>query len=944
MKKFISIAFLFIGFTLNAQTISGIVYDVENANEPLPFADVYIKNGTKGTTTDFDGNYTLSLEAGDYILVVSFIGYESLEVPFSIAAGEDKVMNHNLAAAQGVMLEAVSLNATVNREKESALLVEQKKATLIKESIGAQRLAEIGVSNAATATTKISGVAKSEGTGDIYIRGLGDRYLSTTMNGLPIPSDNVNNKNIDLSLFSTDVINNIGITKTYNTASYADQSSGNIDVTSKKYSKKGFSLSAATGANTAAIGVDQFRQSIAMADVNFLGRHTKQYTTKDAIIYQGWDPINANSAINYDLSLSAAYKFKIFGKDLALAGSLSNSKSFEYRDGFFRSYRANILDTSYPDVENRGTQLNDTPDVEQFITNVNTTAYIRGDFKFNPDHKISYNTLYVNSGQDNLYEQGRNGLGYVFDQQPIETGSFVRDQNYKQTTLVVNQLMGEHNFGERDKLSWAGGYNYVLAKEPNRIRNEAIILDEQNVTFADVSDFSQRKSDQKIKDEEYNAYILNEYKFGQLDEDETRAYKLNTGLNYRYKQRNFRSQFIGVSTPGFTPGFPGSGFLVPNVDQISDIYTAENFENSADPKLILKEQRPDLYNADLGIIAAFASVDFGLNKRFSGNLGARFERDEFNVSWDVKNYIGPDGPRVYAIKKEYTSVYPSLNLKYALTEKTFLRLASSMTQTLPEFKEFSPFQYEEPTGRVIQGNPDLEKSDVFNLDVKFEFFPKGGELLSATAFFKNIQDPINLSLTTGSSGFFEYNNTGDQARVFGLELEGRLNILENEDEQGILSANANFTVMSSKQDLLQQFQYYNITETGLQGASDFIVNGSLVYNNRKENPFTASVTANYASDKIYALGSPEDFVNSDVLFNHAIVEKGFVTMDMLLRKQFNKHLSLKFTGRNLLNPSIQQTQQITRFDNTDTVVSDSNTTVESYKKGMQLSLGLTFQF
>ena len=103
--------------------------------------------------------------------------------------------------------------------------------------------------------------------------------------------------------------------------------------------------------------------------------------------------------------------------------------------------------------------------------------------------------------------------------------------------------------------------------------------------------------------------------------------------------------------------------------------------------------------------------------------------------------------------------------------------------------------------------------------------------------------------------------------------------------------------MSSKQDLLQQFQYYNITETGLQGASDFIVNGSLVYNNRKENPFTASVTANYASDKIYALGSPEDFVNSDVLFNHAIVEKGFVTMD-IIKKQFNKHLSLKFTGRN----------------------------------------------
>ncbi len=944
MKKLLVLAFIFTGISLQAQSLSGLVFDGDNGNEPLPFADVYIKGGTKGTTTDFDGNYALSLDSGAYTLVISFIGYESLEVPFTIAEGEDKILNHTLKASQGVSLDEVQIVGTVSMERESALLVEQQKATVIKESIGSQRLAEIGVSNAATATTKISGVTKSEGSGDIYIRGLGDRYLSTTMNGLPIPSDNVNNKNINLSLFSTDVINNIGISKTYNTSSYADQVSGNVDVTSKKYTRKGFKVAVATGANTAAAGVDQFRQTIIMDDVNFLGRQSQQYAISDAIIYQGWDSRAANSAINYDFSLSGSYKFKLFGKDLGLVGSVSNSRSFEYREGIFRSYRANILDTSYPDTENRGTRINDAPDVEEFITYLNTTAYIRGDFKINEDHKIAYNTLYVIAGEDKLYEQGRNGLGYVFDQQPIETGSFVRDQNYKQTTLIVNQLMGNHQLGERNKLSWAGGYNYVVAKEPNRIRNEAIILDENNVTFADVSDFSQRKSEQRIQDVEYNAYALNEYQFGALDEDEQRAYKLNVGLNYRHKERNFNSQFIGVATPGYTPGFVNSGFLVPNVDDISSIYIPENFSNSANPKLTLKEQLPDLFNGEIDIMAAFASVDFGLNKRFSGNIGARFERDVFNVDWDVKNYIGPDGPRRYAIEKEYTSLYPSVNLKYALNEKTFLRFASSMTQTLPEFKEFSPFQYEEPTGRVIQGNPDLEKSDVVNVDLKFEFFPKSGELLSATAFYKNIKDPINLALTTGSSGFFEYNNTGDQATVFGLELEGRLNLLENEDGQGVLNANANVTLMSHNQDLLQTFQYYDIKETGLQGASDLIVNGSLVYNNRKENPFVASLTANYASDKIYALGSPEDFVNSDVLFNHQIIEKGFVTMDMVLSKKFNKHITVKFTGRNLLNPNINQTQEITRFDNNGAVVSDSEATVQSYKKGMQLNLGFTYSF
>lgn len=944
MKNLFISLVLLMGLSIQAQTVTGVVYDLENNKEPLPFADVYLKGTSIGTTTDFDGNYSLKAPAGDYTIIVSFIGYESIEKPISLSEGGNLSLNHELSASQGVSLDEVMIQGTVNKEKESALLIEQKKATIIKESIGAQRLAQIGVSDAATATSKISGVTQSEGSGDIYIRGLGDRYLSTTMNGLPIPSNDVNNKNIDLSLFSTGVINNVGISKTYSVNSYADQASGNVDITTKRYSTKGGSVSIQGGANTGAAGVGQFRQTIIMDDVDYFGYHQKKYTTTDAIIYQGWDPVNASSIADYSYSFSGSSKVDFFGKELSFVANASQSRSHEYRSGTYRSYRANILNTSYPDTENRGTQYNDTPDVEQFVTNLNVTAYIRADLKLNENHKIGYNTLFVNTGEDNLYEQGRNGLGYVFDQQPVETGSFVRDQNYKQTILFVNQLMGEHQLSERDKLSWAGGYNYVLADEPNRIRNEAIILSETEVTFADVSDFSQRKSDQKIFDEEFNAKVLNEYDLGALNEDDNRAMKLNVGGDFRYKTRDFNSQFVGVSTPGYTPGFPDSGFLVPSVDDISSIYIPENFEPSADPKLSLKEQKPDVYNGELTILAGFASVDFGLDKDFSGSLGLRYEYDLFNVDWNVKNYQGPDGPRVGDLTREYTSLFPSLNLKYSLNEKSFLRFASSLTQTLPEFKEFAPFQYEEPTGRVIQGNPDLERSKVFNIDAKYEFFPSDGQILSATAFFKNIQDPINLSLTTGSSGYFQYNNTGDQAVVYGLELEARAKLIKNSEGKGLLNLGTNFTMMSFSQDLLEEFQYYDVTQTGLQGASNYIVNGSLTYNNQKQNSFLATATVNYASDNIYALGSPEDYVNSDVLFNNEIVEKGFVTLDLVVTKNFSKNLALKFKGQNLLNPVIQQTQLITRFDNRGNLVSESTEVVQSYTRGSDYSLGLTYSF
>ncbi|MGK0447709.1 MAG: hypothetical protein ACJA2M_001487, partial [Polaribacter sp.] len=195
MKKFLFIALLALSQFINAQgkgTLKGLLTDKETNNESLPFANVQIKGTSLGTTSDFDGNYSLKVSAGNHVVVFSFLGYKSIEKSFSIKAGETITINQLLSAEEGVSLDEIIVKSSSTKESASALLIDQKKAVIIKESIGAQTLAKIGVSNAANATTKISGVTKSESSGDIYIRGLGDRYLSTTMNGLPIPSDDVN--------------------------------------------------------------------------------------------------------------------------------------------------------------------------------------------------------------------------------------------------------------------------------------------------------------------------------------------------------------------------------------------------------------------------------------------------------------------------------------------------------------------------------------------------------------------------------------------------------------------------------------------------------------------------------------------------------------------------------------------------------------------------------
>ena len=933
MKKFlfvIFIAFSQIAISQDKGTLKGLLTDKEANNETLPFANVFLKGTNIGATTDFDGNYSFQVPTGTHIVSFSFLGYKTVEKTFTIVASQTVVLNQIMSAEEGVALDEIVIKSSVGKESASALLLEQKKATVIIESIGAQTLAKVGVSNAANATTKISGVTKSESSGDIYIRGLGDRYLSTTMNGLPIPSDDVANKNINLNLFSTNIIKNIGISKTYSIGGYADQGSGNVNINSKEYSKKGYSISLAGGTDTNVANLsNDFRTTLVNKDVT-LGFHQKEFALQNLVTYQGWDTETLSAPINFNASFSAARKFEIFGKELAIFLTGAHAKSFEYRNGVFRAYRSNVLDKSFPATSrqiniDRGINPNEK-DVEEYISRTNTTGYINVALKLNDNNKVKYNTLFVNTGIDNLYEQGRKGYGYVFDQDPQEDGAFIRDQNFKQTTLFINQLMGEHKWNENNELKWAGGYNFVLAEEPNRVRNEVNILDitvSPIIQYAHVGDFQQRKSSQKIEDIEYNAFIENRWALGLEDGDENKPYSLNYGFNYRHKERSFNSLFVGIKAKDFT---------APSIDELSSTFTTTGFNNG----LKLTTQPADRYQAELDIMAGFVSFDFQLDTQLSGNLGVRFEKNEIDVIWDVGNYVG----RIGTLNRVYESLYPSINLKYELAENKYLRFASSITQTLPEFKELAPFDYVSPTGRVIGGNPTLDKSEIYNFDLKYEMFPQRGQLFSATAFYKQINNPINLALKRGSSGYFSYFNTGEKATIYGFELEVRTDLLKNDNNESILNMTANLTKMWLNQDLLEDFQYKNITSSSLQGAAGFISNGSLSYGDRKEKEFVATLTGNYSSDKIFSLGSPEDLLNSNKFYNDEIIEKGFVTLDLVVSKKLSKNILVKLVGRNLLNPEIKQTQLVKSFiTNIET-----NETVLSYKKGSQFTVSFKYSF
>jgi outer membrane receptor protein involved in Fe transport len=944
----------------NTGNIVGKITDKEYNNEPLAFANVILVGENKGTTTDMDGLYNIgNLAPGSYTVEFSYVGYETITIE-NVVVEAGKVTEVNTAmGATAATLDEVTITTVARRDSEVALLLEQKGAINVKESIGAQQLKKLGVSDASGATQKIAGVSKSEGSGQIYVRGLGDRYLTTTLNGLPIPSDNIDKKNINLELFPTRFISNVSISKTFSPDNSTDQSSGNIDITSRNVtSRKELGISMSGGLNTNAMFVaDNFVATALNDDLN-LGIFSRPYENSNLInslTDQSWNTTSIDNPVDYSVGFNAGGFLDEEGK-FRISFSGGQSVDHEYREGLFRFFDRGIT-TSLLEVTGGARDFVPDGDNRYWRKTVNTNGLLVGQYKINDDNRLKFNAFAINKVLQEVYEGGRSGQAIFFDEltpNSVAGNQFVRDQNIKNTFLSTAQLIGDHNLSDKNKLEWAVGYNRLAADEPNRIRNElnfrnvdGVPADERPIEFGNTGGFQQRKSSQEILDQEFNGRVKDEIRL-KVDEDDNDIYKISFGGDGRYKQREFRSTFVG-----FEEGGPIGSFNPSSIDNLNEVFTQENIDNGL---LLVNAQPDDLYDAELTSYGAFA--DFvGVFGKFSAQFGLRYQSDEIFVDYDVNN---APGGREGDTTKNYENFYPSFNFKYELDEKSALRLAGSLSQTLPEFKEIAPFEYVSPEGLIEAGNRLVERSNNLNIDLKYEFFPSNDQLLSVTTYYKRIEDAINRSLRVGGGDVFSYYNTGD-ARIFGIELEGKLNLIETDDTNIKLAGNVSY--IDHKQDLKDNteginvngsprtFQYGGNDEIGLEGASDWTTNLALIFELGQDRPYEFSLAGNYASDRIYAIGSPifqgEDPNNpglffEDTNFNGEIIEKGFVVLDFVINKDINDNLSVGLSGKNLLNPDIERYQNVASdFGNATTTQEE---TVLSYKRGINFNLSISYKF
>ncbi len=903
MKQILLLVFLaFTNLILSQSkgTVTGTVTDKEMNGEPLPFANVFIKGTAIGATTDMDGKYTMNVPEGSHTIVFSFVGYETVEKSVSVVGDQVLTVDQLLGAHEGVSLDEVKITAVVSKEKESAIILAQKKAVAIKTSIGAQELSKKGVSNAAAAVTKVAGVLK--GSKNVVVRGLGDRYNATTLNGLPLPSEDPEYKNINLDFFDTSIIQQVEINKVFSADLYSDVGGANVNIVSKELNKKRVAnLAFSFGGNSQTLT----KNFLTIDGTNRFGTQKLNHSVTDLNTYSFQNSLKPNSQ-NFQLDNSFSFNYGkkyLVGENGKLSFFLVGGMS-----GAYNFTEGNIKQT------NTNAQVFLDQDFSKYSYDV--SQLVMGNVKFKSDKgfSLAYNHLFIHSNKQSIGD-------YFGLDNPEEDGDLVfqRRQQTNNNELYVNQLIGNFKVSERLTIEAKGALNFVRGNEPDRRVNNYLLRDEFYSPQINSAGENERFYS-KLQENDYVAQGKISYKLKEDEEDKSR---FDFGADYRYTERLFSAYMFNHGFSVRVPIAIENPDAVFNQNTLNDLFYLETGRGRD-----FRVFDPFTYRGKRLVSGVNANVvyQFGEDLIFYGGL--RFEKNEQRVAYDTNIATSViDGPSYL----NRTYLLPSFNVKYNFNENSIVRLAASKTYTFPQFKETAPFKYQD-VSFSSQGNPNLKPADNYNFDVKYEYYFSSKELASVTGFYKYINNPIARSEIPSGGNTLTYLNVGENASVYGFEFEARKNILKSSIDtknECTLDGGMNASFLVSKVNLdrasIAQFSH---DSSELEGAAPLIVNADVTLSKKYENAvLTSSLVVNYVSDKVYSIGT-RTFEN--------IIEKGIPTLDVVSSLTLTNKYKIKLKATNLLDPSYQLTREGSG--------NQGNVVLRDFKKGINLSIGFSYDF
>jgi len=901
MKKqlfFTLIAFL-ISFNMLSQTglVRGSLID-NDFQDPVPFANIIVKETGTGTTTDFDGNYELELIEGNYTILFSFIGYETVEIKdVNVNSIEPTIVNVTMnTLAQGLDEVVVSVSASTNTEK--SVLEFQKQSISLVDGLSSQRIKSSGASNIASAVKSVPGVSVQGGK-YVYVRGLGDRYTKSILNGVDIPGLDPDRNTIQMDIFPTNILDNVIVVKSASAEMPADFTGGIVDVITKEFpNSKQFSISFSSAFNPKMHYNDNYLTSKS-SNTDFLG-FDDGLRSIPVDPYQGYsvsESINSPKITNvtreFNPNMAAINKTSLGDYSFNISGGNQILLKNENRLGYFGSLSYKNNTNFYENSENNTYYRNADKSVFKLFENriqkgrlgensVILSAMTGLSYKTNLS-KYKFNFLHIQNGESSAG---------IFDQTVnLNDSKNLLKHNIEYTQRSITNLLfsGTHTFDNESewKLNWKISPTKSSIKDKDIRTTSFEITDEQK--FVVPLNGKPSRIWRNLDEVNIVSKIDIEKKLNLF----SRAAKLKFGALNSYKEREYDIFSYRINVPT-NLGILDNG----NPDNLLKPENTWTPTNTIGNHIALYTnggvERGKNYDANQINISGYSSIEFKFTEKLKSIIGLRAEKF-------VQKYTGENsgGTVKYDDEKviDKFDLFPSTNFIYSIKENTNLRLSYSKTTARPSFKEVSIAEIYDPLSNMtFNGNIDLKPSYIDNIDIRYEIFGEDNQLFAVSGFYKSFKDPIELTYYEASTENFQPRNLGN-AKVFGLEFEMRRQISKS------FGVNVNASVIESQQEYGESER--NLRTLGLrdgeslgdyrnlQGQSPFLINSSIDYNDGK-NGLKAGIFFNMQGETLEVVGTG---------FAPDVYTKPFESLNLNLSKTFgekqNKTVTIKI--ENLLD-------------------------------------------
>ena len=872
--------------TAMAGNIKGTVLD-KQTKEPLTGATIQITGTALGVVADIDGNYTLNVNDGTYTITVRYIGYKDILLN-SIKVKAETLLNFEMESDAQALGE-VSVVAKKNLEGERALQMERQKATLAIENLGAKEMSIKGISNVEEGVKKITGISIASA-GQLIVRGLGDRYSTTTLNGLPIASPNPDNKLIPLDIFPASTVQNITVSKVYDASAFADYSGAHIDISTKENVGSDFlSISFNAGGKFNTLGKDFYRMDrdgslfktpsldqklidMSLTDFEEYARHNRLFNTSFQVSKKTALP-------EFGGNIGFGKRFTLGGNEVSVLGSIGVSNDLQTMDN-----------ASIRTLEATGNTLNEF-NYDSYSNELKIAALGNLGYSFRTSDHIGYTFFYARNAIDTYMR--REGVDY-------EDHHLIGSNNVTHIYSLQNhQVNGKHYFGKQWDLNWSGSYSKTSSDEPDR-RQVMFIREDDQIKLFKLNRQETMRYFGSLNEDEWVGDLTASYRFGDNN-------KLQAGFTYKDKNRDYMG----------TRFYYNLNKLNPTITDIYDTDSFLNMENVENGSITIdrKKQPKDSYTAGNSIYAGYIATEYYPAAPLLVNLGVRYE---ISKQW-VDYYT--DGGKAERSELNKNDLFPSLNMKYQMNEKNSLRFAFSRTVTRPSFIEMAPFLYQESYGSTqIRGNADLQNGYNYNIDLRYELFEKNGDMLSITAYYKHLKAPIERVQTlSGGSAVHSFRNA-DNGMATGVEIEFRKEIVKD------LRFGVNGSYMYTNVKLPEGGAYTN-SQRALQGASPYLANADLTYSPAFSNDRQLSVALlyNLQGPRIHSVG---------ISGLGDIKQQPVHTLNFTGSYRFNRRFAVKLQVNDLLNQDILFKQEVpTTGDKVE---------VERFRKGTGFEVGFSY--